>query len=158
EQSLLDLAIEEVRPVARDHRLDLPGIRREQVELHSRVALAELLDQLVRLCRQAAGVDAEDPDPGVEGVRHVEERNAGGLEGGRERNPRREPLERPLEQLPRLAALELDRELAGLEIVDQVDHAASFSLACAGSLPTRIPSSSSLVRSQNARKSSPSLR
>ena len=31
-----------------------------------------------------------------------------------------EVVERPLEQLPRLATLEVDRELAGFEVVDQM--------------------------------------
>ena len=156
EQPVLDLSVEEVRAVPADHRLELPRVRREQVELHAGVAVAQLLDQLVGLGGQPPGVDAEDLDARVELVRHVEQRDPVDLEGGGERDPRREALQRPLEQLLRLATLELDRELAGLEVVDQVDHAASasFSRARAGSRPTSTPSSSSLVRSQNARKSS----
>src|SRR5262245_5062635 len=158
EQAVLDLPVEEVRPIPADHRLHLPRVRREQIELHLRVPIAQLLDQVVRLGRQTARVDAEDPDARIELVRHVEQRDAVDLEGRGQRDPRREALECPLEQLLRLAAFELDRELAGLEIVDQVDHATSFSRARAGSRPTRAPSSSSLVRSQNVRKSSASPR
>src|SRR5262249_53338381 len=102
--------------------------------------------------------DAEDPDARVELVRHVEQRHPVDLERRRERDPRREPLERPLQELPGLPTLELDGELACLEIVDQIDHAATSSLRVAGSRPTSRPSSWSLVRSQNARNVSPSVR
>ena len=69
-------------------------------------------------------------------------------------------LDRPLQNGLRLLALELDRQLAGLEIVEQLDvaHAATSSRRLfAGSRPARRPSSSSLVRSQNARKLSSPL-
>ena len=90
------------------------------------------------------------------------QRDAVDLERRRERDPRREALERPLQQLLGLLALELDRQLAGLQLVDQLDrtHAAASSLS--RSAPARgrpaSPSSSSLIRSQNARKSSPARR
>ena len=135
-----------------DHRLHLARVRREQLEVEPGIALAQPLDQLVGLGGQAARVDAEDLDRRVELVGHVEQRDAVDLERGRERDPRREALERPLEQLLRLLALELDRELARLQLVDQLDrtHAASFSSRVrAGSRPARTPSSSSLSRSQN---------
>jgi hypothetical protein len=92
EEAVLDLAVEEVRAVPADHRLQVAGVGREEVELHAGVALAELLDQLVRLGGQAARVDTEDPHAGVELVRHVEQRHAVDLERGGQRDPRREPL------------------------------------------------------------------
>ena len=53
---------------------------------------------------------------------------------GRDRDARREPLDRPLEQRLRLLALELDRELARLQFVDQLD-----SCSCLRLLPLTRP-------------------
>src|SRR5437763_996970 len=118
-------------------------------------------DELEGLRRQAASVDAEDADLRVDRVGHVEQRDAVDLERGRERDPRREALEGPLEHDLRLLALELDRELAGLELVGQLDaHAATSSRSrCrAGSMPASSPSSSSERRRQKSVKGSPSKR
>ena len=49
EEPVLDLAVEEVRPVLADHARDVLGVRREELELDARVAVADLLDQLERL-------------------------------------------------------------------------------------------------------------
>ena len=49
-----------------DDALHLRGVGREQLELEARVALAELLDEVVRLLRQPAGVDDEDADARVD--------------------------------------------------------------------------------------------
>ena len=115
-----------------DEPLDLVGARRDELEPQAGVALAQLLDEVERLLRQPAGVDREDAHVRVDRVRHVDQRDVALLERGREREPLAEALERPLEQLPRLAALELDRQLAGLQVVDQVGAHAACLLGRAG--------------------------
>src|SRR5581483_1972116 len=158
EEPVLDLAVEEIRAVLADHARDVLGVRREDLELEARVTVAHLLDQLERLLGQPAGVDREHLHVRVERVRHVDQDGAVDLERRGDRDSRREPLERPLEQRLRLLALELDRELAGLEIVQHLfvqAHAASFFFA--GSRPASTPSSSSVDRSQNALNDSSGL-
>ena len=77
------------------------------------------------------------------------------LEGGREDEAAAEAVDRPLQELLRLGAFELDGQLARLEVVQFLVHASASSLRLlAGSCPARTPSSSSLVRSQNARNGS----
>jgi hypothetical protein len=83
----------------------------------SRSPVAHLLDEVVGLGRQAAGVDAEQADRGVDRIRHVEQHRAVCLECRGDRDARREALDRPLEHDLRLLALELDRQLPCFEIV-----------------------------------------
>ena len=79
------------------------------------------------------------------------------------REPRREPVDRPLEERLRLLALELDRELARFQFVDQLDRCSRpppppVVALFAGSRPASSPSSSSLARRVNAEKLSPVAR
>ena len=77
------------------------------LELHrDAVPLADLLEQRVRLGRQAAGVQREHADLGVDPPRHVDQRHAVDAPGGADRHARVEPIERPLEQLLRRGVLE----------------------------------------------------
>ena len=122
--------LEEVDAVLAGHRCDLVGVGLDQLELQARVAVAQAVGQLERLGRQAAGVDAEDRDVRIDLVGHVDQHDAVDLERRRDRDARREPRDRPLEQRLRLLAFELDRELARLQFVDQLDaaHASTSSL------------------------------
>src|SRR5258708_25272136 len=162
EQPVVDRAIEEVRAVAADHLRDLVPVRREQLQVESGIAVAQLLDQLVRLARQASRVDTEHLDRWIERVRHVDQRDAVDLEGGRDRDARRELAECPLEHRLRLVALALDGELAGFPLVElERSHAvtsSSLTRCFAGSSPASAPSSSSSSLRANAGKLSPSLR
>src|SRR5581483_11351153 len=114
EEPVLDLAVEEIRPVLADHARDVLGVGGEDLELDARIAVAYLLDQLERLLGQPAGVDREHLHVRVELVRHVDQHRAVDLERRGDGDPRREPLERPFEQRLRLLALEFHRELARL--------------------------------------------
>src|SRR5438128_729048 len=82
---------------------------------------AELLDQVERLLREPARVDAEEADLRIDLVGHVEEGHPVVLEGGRDGDARREALQCPLEHGLGLLALERDRELARLELVEELD-------------------------------------
>src|SRR5438552_13931504 len=161
EQPVVDRAVEEVRSVPRDHALDVLRVRDEQVELETRVPLAQLLDELEGLLREPARVDAEEADLGIDLVGHVEQGHAVVLERRRDGDARREALHRPLEHGLRLLALERNRELAGLELVDELDAQAatsSRSRCFAGSTPANWPSSSSLARRQKSVNDSSSTR
>src|SRR3954451_6919509 len=163
EQAILDGVLEEVEPAPRDHPLDVHRLGLDEIEVESGVVRTELRDQVVRLLRQAAGVDGEDGDRRIDPVRHVDDRDAVDLERGRDADARAEALDRPLEDLVRLRAFELDRQLAGLQLVNELEraHATTSSTSRrdrAGSSPARKPSSSSESRRWNSVNASPSRR
>src|SRR5262249_57144165 len=84
-----------------------------------------------------------------------------GLNRGRDGDARREGFESPLGDRLRLPPRELDRGLARLELVEQLDaHAATSSRTrtLAGSTPASTPSSSSLSRRANCGNVSPLTR
>src|SRR5262245_3009075 len=153
EQPFRDRLVEDVRALPRDHALQMHRVRGEQLEVEPRIAVAQALYEVERLLRHPPGVDAEDADLRIDLVRHVEDGDAVDLERGRDGDARREALDRPLEDDVGLLALELDGELAGLQLVDQLDrhYAASASTSAspprsrfrAGSSPASAPSSSS---------------
>src|SRR6266542_1653485 len=154
---VVDLDLADVRPrrplvaaQARDPRVELGQV------------LVQPLAQLVRLVRQAAGVHGEHPDLRVEVVGHVDEGDAVDLKRGRDTEARAETIDRPLEDELRLLALELDRELARLQLVEQLvrAHAAATSSRRlrAGSSFASAPSSSSESRRWKSVNDSPSPR
>src|SRR5262249_55171195 len=144
------------------HACDLVGGGLDEVEVEARVAGTEAVGQLVRLVGEAAGVDREDLDLGIDLVRHVDQRDAVDLKRGRDRDPTPEALDAPLDQGLRLLPLELDRELAGLEFIHQLERAHSSASSrwrpFAGAIPASSPSSSSLVRRANDTNPSPGSR
>ena len=101
----VDAAIHQVRPLGRDQLRDRVAVR--VLELHrDAVALADLLEQRVRLGRQTAGIQREHADLGVDAPRHVDQGHAVDAARGADRHPRMEPLEGPLQQLRRRRVLE----------------------------------------------------
>ena len=160
EQPVVDAAAEEVLAVRARHPLDLGAVRQQDAQVEARVAVAEVFDRLVALLRQAPRVDREHLDLRIELVGEIDQDHVVGLQRGRDRDARREALEGPLEHRLRLLALELDRQLTCLQLVDQLNaHAASSRCrARAGSRPARAPRSSSLDRRLNSEKDSPGSR
>src|SRR6266545_510100 len=162
EQPVLDRLAEEVEALRSDHPAHVLRIRLDDLEVQARVFGAQPLDQLVRLVRQAAGVHGEHPDLRVEVVGHVDEGDAVDLKRGRDTEARAETIDRPLEDELRLLALELDRELARLQLVEQLvrAHAAATSSRRlrAGSSFASAPSSSSESRRWKSVNDSPSPR
>ena len=106
-----------------DEPLYLSRVGGDELEAQTGVALAQLLDEIERRLRQPSRVHGEDAYVRVEPVGHVEQRHVALLEGGGEREPLAESLQRPGEEILRLLALELDRQLAGLEVVQQLGRA-----------------------------------
>ena len=94
----VDAAVHQVRALGRDELRNRIAIG--VLELHGdAVPLADLLEQRVRLGRQAPGVQREHADLGVDAPRHVDQRHAVDATGGADRHPRVEAVERPLQQL-----------------------------------------------------------
>ena len=125
EQAVLDRLLHQVEALrATTMRCDL---RRRRARARARFrpgyfARSAAISSCVSL-RQPAGVDREDRARRIDLVRHVDQRDVVGLERRRDRDARAELLDRPLEQRLRLLALELDRQLAGLQLVEQLVRA-----------------------------------
>src|SRR6185436_2822285 len=147
DQALLDRAPEAVRALPRDEALKLPRVGCEQLQPQLGVAQADRVRQVVGLLRQAPGVNAEHAHVRANASSHVDKDATVDLKSGRDRNAV-EALECPFEHRLRLLALELDRELAGLQLVEQLraHSASSRTRPLTGSIPAARPSSSSLCR------------
>ena len=94
----VDRAVHQVRPVRRRELRHVPAVRHLELDMDA-VALVDLLEQRVRLRRQAPGVEREDPDIRVDAPRHVHQRQPVDAPRGADRDPRVERVERPCEEL-----------------------------------------------------------
>ena len=94
----VDRPVHQVRPVRHRELRHVAAVR--HLELHvDAVALVDLLEQRVRLRRQAPGVEREDPDVRVDAPRHVHQSQPVDATRGADRDPRVERVQRPREEL-----------------------------------------------------------
>src|SRR4051812_4198473 len=157
DQPLLHGVAEAVRPLPLDESPQLARIRGEQLQPQLRVALADRVREVVRLLREASGVNAEHAHVRADPCGHVDQDATVDLECGRDRNAVK-TLECPLEHRLGLLALEFHRQLAGLELIEQLraHSASSRTRPLTGSSPAARPSSSSLWRRANTGNASSS--
>jgi hypothetical protein len=89
--------VEQVGAVAGDHGRDVGRVGADHLDLQAQAG-ADGLDDLVGLLGEAAGVDGQDPHPGVEPADQVEHDHALGLEAGDHGEAAPVGLDRPGEQ------------------------------------------------------------
>jgi hypothetical protein len=100
------------------HRLHLGGVGEQHVPLRLRIALACLVDEGVGLLRKPPGVDGDDPDVRPHLVRHVQHDHAVGLQRSDDGDPVPERIQCPLDDVFGLLIVEVDRDLADLQVVE----------------------------------------
>src|SRR5829696_917771 len=90
--------VEQVGAVAGDHGGHVGRVRGDHLDLEAQAG-PDRLDDLVGLLGQAAGVQGQDPHPGVDPAGQVEHDHALGLEAGHHREPVAEAPDGPGQQL-----------------------------------------------------------
>ncbi len=88
-----------------DEGLQLRRLGRKDLDRNP-VAVAHLIDEIVGLLPQAAAIDRDHPDPGIDPPGHVEQHHPLGLEAGGDGELPAIAADRPAQEVLRRAILE----------------------------------------------------